>query len=128
MDTQAVMKRLLFIDDDVLSLQLMSKVSDLLGFHAIVSTSPQHGLLLAVKEKPAIIFVDMQMDGMDGVEFVRQVRCLPNLANLPVLLCSAAMSMSEEEQARRAGADGFLPKPIAVHDLQEAVHQYVATG
>jgi CheY-like chemotaxis protein len=114
----------LFIDDDVLSLQLMSRISDLLGFEAIISTSAQRGLEMAARQMPALIIVDMQMDEMNGVEFVRQVRGLPKLARLPVLLCSAGMSPNDQDQARQAGADGFLMKPVGLNMLQETVQKY----
>jgi CheY-like chemotaxis protein len=118
------MTRVLFIDDDVLSLELMSKVSTVLGFHAIVSTSALHGLQLAALEKPAVILVDMQMDEMDGMEFVRQVRSMPAIAHLPVLICSAGISFNDEFLAHQAGADGFLRKPIGLNYLLETVKQY----
>jgi two-component system chemotaxis response regulator CheY len=73
---------------------------------------------------PALIIVDMQMDEMNGVEFVRQVRGLPKLARLPVLLCSAGMSPNDQDQARQAGADGFLMKPVGLNMLQETVQKY----
>ena len=114
----------LFVDDDALALQLMARISAMLGFEALVSTSAQHGLKLAAQARPALIIVDMQMDEMSGVEFVRQVRGLPELAHLPVLLTSAGMSPNDADLARQSGADGFLMKPIGIAGLQAAVEKY----
>jgi two-component system cell cycle response regulator DivK len=118
------MTRILFIDDDVLVLQLMSKISNLLGFQIITSTSPRSGLALAAHENPSVIMVDMQMDEMDGPEFIRAVRGSPEIAHLPVLVCSAGISYIDEEQARSAGADGFLQKPISLSQLTQVVQAY----
>lgn len=118
------MTRILLIDDDILSLQLMSKVTQMLGYQAITSSSAQNGLALARNEKPALIMVDMQMDDMDGSEFVRRLRRSPEIAHLPVLICSAGTGHADEEQARQAGADGFLLKPIGFERLSQVFHTY----
>lgn len=115
------MTRILFIDDDILALQIMSRVTGLLGYQAIVSTSPRRALDLAASLKPELIMVDMLMDEMDGPEFVRQMRCTPDLAAVPVLICSAGTGHTDEEQARRAGANGFLQKPVGLKELSQAV-------
>lgn len=118
------MTRILYIDDDVLVLQLMSKIANLLGFQVITCTSPRKGLALAAREKPSVIMVDMQMDEMNGPEFVRALRGSPDIAHLPVLVCSAGVSYIDEEQARRAGADGFLQKPLSLQQITQVVQTY----
>lgn len=120
------MTRVLFIDDDVLTLQLMSKVSSVLGFQAIISTSAQRGLSLAVREKPSLVLVDMQMDEMDGSEFVRQLRKLPGLSELPVLIYTVGTGGSDEERAKQAGANALLHKPLSLNDLSRVIQSYAA--
>lgn len=123
------MKRILFIDDDILLLQLMAKAVSLLGYQAITSISPSSALTLAADEKPALIMVDMLMDEMDGPEFVRQVRRSPGIAHLPVLIFSAGTGYStDEEKARSAGADGYLQKPVGLSDLYRIIQSYVTSA
>jgi CheY-like chemotaxis protein len=122
------MTRILFIDDDVLALQLMSKVTNLLGYKAITSTSPNRALDLVKCEKPNLIMVDMLMDEMDGPEFVRMIRELPEIGQVPVLIFSAGTGYSDEETARMAGANGFLHKPVGIKELTQAVNTYAVQG
>jgi CheY-like chemotaxis protein len=119
-----MMTRILFIDDDVLALQLMSKVTTLLGYQAIISTSPRHALDLVANEAPELVVVDMMMDEMDGTEFVRAVRESPTLGNIPVLIYSAGIAHTDEETARRAGANGYLRKPVGMKELSQAVQRF----
>jgi CheY-like chemotaxis protein len=119
------MKRILFIDDDVLALQLMSKVTHLLGFQAILTTSPRSALEMVVDEKPQLVMVDMLMDEMDGAEFVSMLRQLPATANLPVLIYSAGAGWTDEELARKAGANGYLRKPVGLQELSKAIQAYM---
>jgi two-component system cell cycle response regulator DivK len=121
------MQRILFIDDDEMALQLMSKAVTLLGYQAILSSSPEQGLLLAKKEHPALIMVDMQMDEMDGREFVRQLRRLPPIAHLPVIMFSAGISYTDKAEALKAGADGFLQKPVGLEQLSQTIQSYTHT-
>lgn len=122
------MTRILFIDDDELMLQLMAKVADLLGYQALVSTSPSQGLALASKEKPTLILVDMQMNEMDGAEFTRQVRSQPLTANLPVFIFSSGYEIDDEAQALKAGANGYLPKPVGLRTLSQTVEAFAQPG
>lgn len=122
------MQRILFIDDDVLSLQLMSRATTILGFQSILSTSPRRGLRLAADQKPALVMVDMQMDEMDGAEFVRQMRSEPDLAALPVVLCSASADFDIETRARTAGANGVFQKPICIDDLRKIINTYATVS
>lgn len=119
------MTSILFIDDDVLTLQLMSKASHMLGCRAIISDSPQAGLVLAEDEKPSLILVDLQMDEMNGDEFVRQLRHSPRASHVPVLIYSAGVGKPGEEKARRAGADGYLEKPLGLQQLSQIIRAYV---
>lgn len=118
------MASVLFVDDDVLALQLMSKVMELLGHRAIVSSSPGRGLTLAEHEQPGLILVDMNMDEMDGVEFVRQLRTTPGTSHLPVLIFSAGNDCSDEKVAKEAGANGYIQKPVGLQELSKIIQFY----
>lgn len=122
------MTRILFIDDDVLALQLMSRATNLLGYQAITSTSPNKALDMVKNDVPNLIMVDMLMDEMDGPEFVRMIRRIPNMAHVPVLIVSAGTGYSDEETARTAGANGFLEKPVGMKELTQAVHTFAMPG
>lgn len=122
------MTRILFIDDDVLALQLMSRATDLLGYQAITSLSPQKALDMVKDEVPHLIMVDMLMDEMDGPEFVRMIRRQPEIAHVPVLIVSAGTGYSDAETARISGANGYLEKPVSMQELTQAVHTFAMQG
>ena len=81
-------------------------------------------MLLAAQEQPAVIFVDMQMDEMEGTDFVREVRRSPEISHLPVLVCTVGSGKNDEERARQAGADGFVQRPFDLNQLSQAIKQY----
>lgn len=122
------MGRVLFIDDDVLALQLMSRVTSLLGYQALLSSEPDSALDLAAREKPGLIVVDMLMTEMDGTEFVSRLRQSPEISHLPVLIYSAGTGQKDEERARSAGADGFLLKPVGLEELSQVFRHYLGAA
>ena len=65
--------------------------------------------------------VDINMPGMDGLEFIRRLRGELGMTGVPVLVCSTEAGAADREAARQAGADAFLPKPWQPAELLAAV-------
>jgi two-component system chemotaxis response regulator CheY len=74
---------------------------------------------------PAVAIVDINMPGMDGLAFVREVRGDAKLANLPVVLLTGDRSDEIREKGRAAGASDFLGKPIKGAELQALVKKFL---
>jgi CheY-like chemotaxis protein len=61
---------------------------------------------------PAIVFLDINMPGMDGYEVLRRVRERDETARVPVVMCSTETKPIDETQAYRAGANFYVRKPV----------------
>ena len=66
-----------FIDDDILTLNLMGKVAELLGQEALLGSTAGAGLEMAESENPDLILVDLRMPDRNGIEVVQALRSLP---------------------------------------------------
>jgi CheY-like chemotaxis protein len=73
---------------------------------------------LAVVGRPNLILHDIIMPEMDGYEAARRLRAIPTLARTLLIACSGLI---DEQKAREAGFNGWLPKPIAQGDLQKII-------
>ena len=82
-------------------------------------------LQIARASLPAIAIVDVQMPGMDGLTFLREVRKDPALAKLPVVLLTGEASDAVRAEGTAAGATGFLGKPLRGDELKSLVQKYV---
>ncbi|MGZ6143468.1 MAG: response regulator [Myxococcales bacterium] len=74
---------------------------------------------------PDVIIVDINMPGMDGLAFTRELRADPKIAGIPVVLLTGDRSEQIREKGREAGASDFLEKPIKGAELQAVVKKFL---
>jgi two-component system chemotaxis response regulator CheY len=67
--------------------------------------------------KPNLILTDINMPSMGGIELIEKVRALPSFRFLPILTLTTESEASKREAGKRAGATGWLVKPITGNDL-----------
>lgn len=70
------------------------------------------GMLMAQKERPVAMIVDLKMPHMDGFTFCRAVRASNEMRNVPIILLTGTKGEDLAREAARAGATFFLTKPI----------------
>ncbi|HVP21041.1 MAG TPA: response regulator [Anaerolineaceae bacterium] len=119
------MARILFIDDDVLTLNLMGRVTELLGHEALLSSSAASALEMAAQENPSLIMVDLSLPDRDGIEVIQALRQSPATANTPVFVLSAGIASKTAEAAKVAGAEGCLEKPLSLDVLSRVIKNYI---
>jgi CheY-like chemotaxis protein len=113
------MATILFVDDDIATLQLMQKAAEVLGHQTLVSSSPDESIELARQYCPEIILVDRHLATIDGCELVLRLHQTTDLQKIPVYLISAYLSDEDAECARLAGAVGWLEKPLSLNILTQ---------
>ena len=112
-------RRVLVIEDDR---DLRENIGELLGdegYEVALAENGKEGLRQARQRRPGIIVLDLMMPVMNGWEFCEAQRMDPVLAEIPVIVISAAA------QCPPAAADAFLPKPFDGERLIELVDRHV---
>src|SRR6185503_13131659 len=74
-------------------------------------------LRIAAEFAPHIVFLDLRMPNMDGLELARQLRALRGAENAKLIAMSASVLPVNRDDAVAAGCDGFLAKPFRESDL-----------
>ena len=116
------MARILFIDDDLFTLETYEKIISLFGHQAILAETAAKAFQAIEDSAPDLIVLDKQLPDMDGLEFLGVLRSNSVSAAIPVVMVSAspdALAM----QAQIAGAQHFLSKPIFPEDLIDILEQ-----
>jgi CheY-like chemotaxis protein len=114
-------RRLLVVEDSPMMVRMYRMV---LGprYELSFAADGAEGLDAAAREPDVDgMVVDINMPGMDGLEFVRRLRGELGMTEVPVLVCSTEASEADQEAARAAGANGFLPKPWQPAELLAAL-------
>jgi two-component system, chemotaxis family, chemotaxis protein CheY len=114
-------RRLLVVEDSPMMVRMYRMV---LGtrYDLAFAADGAEGLDAAARD-PGLhgMVVDINMPGMDGLEFVRRLRGELGMTEVPVLVCSTEATETDRAAARAAGADAFLPKPWQPAELLAAV-------
>ncbi|HLZ74737.1 response regulator [Phenylobacterium sp.] len=107
----------LVLDDNANTRTLISEVLRGLGVRRIYRTGTcSEGLMILRSHAIDVMFVDIEMDGEDGLEFVRLIRSAPEpkIANAAAIIVSSHATEARVMEAGVVGADGFLSKPFTV--------------
>lgn len=118
------MARILFIDDDPMTLETLSKAVEVFGHQALHAHTAKEGFELARQQSPDLIFTDLRLPDMEGLALVGQLHNDPQTAPIPVLVLSASPVLDEVERAQAAGARGFINKPIRLQALLDLIQKY----
>lgn len=118
------MARILFIDDDPLTLETLKRSVELFGHESVLASSGEQALSLAANQPPDLIMTDMMLPDMDGLSLVGRLNDDPNLANIPVVVLSASPEVDAAELSLAAGAREFITKPVRLQNLQDVIQRY----
>ncbi len=109
-------RTVLVVDDDPSSRTYLVEVLDECGFRAVQATDCGEALRKLMEEPPDLIFTDLRMPGMDGMEFLTLARSL--VPEVPLVLITACAEKEAAAEAMRRGAAAFLQKPARLTDLR----------
>lgn len=108
-------KRILLVDDDRLNITLLKFAFKEDGFEVVSAENGQDGLSAVKQGRPDIIVLDIQMPGMSGFEFMKELKSLPDCAGIPVLMLTANENMQEVFLSE--GVKGYFVKPVDPPEL-----------
>jgi CheY-like chemotaxis protein len=112
----------LVVDDDPFIRKLVATtLEDVSGFELHEAADGVEALEVALREQPAIVFLDVDMPRMDGIDVCRRMRSDPATSETTIVMLTAVHGDHVEREAADAGADLFLTKPFSPLDLLRLV-------
>ena len=114
---------ILIIEDNEKNMKLVRDVLQFNGYRTAEAVTAEYGLSLAQSQRPALILMDIQLPGMDGLTALRNLRADPMLQRTPVIAITASAMTHDRQQILEAGFEGYLPKPINIKQFTEEVRK-----
>jgi two-component system chemotaxis response regulator CheY len=112
----------LIVDDDPFIRKLIATtLEDVAEFDLHEAGDGVEAIDVARRERPSLIFLDVDMPQLDGIDACRRLREHPDTSGITIVMLTAAHGDSVERRAEEAGADLFLTKPFSPLDLLHLV-------
>jgi len=118
----------LIVEDNEKNMKLARDVLQFHGFATVEATNGEDGVTLARERRPALILMDIQLPGIDGVTALQRIREDAETSRIPVVALTASVMKEDRERFDKAGFDGFITKPIDVKKFPEQVREIAARG
>jgi two-component system, cell cycle response regulator DivK len=115
---------ILVVEDNEKNMKLFRDVLGATGYDVLEAASGERAVELASTHLPALVLMDVQLPGIDGVEALARLRRDDRTASLPVLALTAQAMQGDRERFLAAGFDGYLAKPVDVMQLMQVVAQH----
>lgn len=116
--------KVLVVDDSTTMVLSLKTTLAMNGFEVEVASHGREALdKLEAGLRPNLIVTDVNMPTMGGMELIRKVRSMAALRFVPILTLTTESESSKREEGKRAGATGWLVKPLSGNDLIEVIRK-----
>ena len=118
-------KCILVVEDQEDNRQIVRDLLTTTDYEVLEAENGEEALAAVAKQRPDLILMDIQLPIMDGYEATRRIKADPALSNIPVIAVTSYALSGDEEKARAAGCDDFVPKPFSPRQLLAKIRQYL---
>ena len=113
--------KILIVEDNPRNMKLLEMTLRAKGYTLLTATDGGEALDMAVRERPDLIIMDIQLPKVNGLAVTRKLRETPEFRHTPIIAITAYAMKGDREKAIEAGCDAYLPKPINTRELPEVI-------
>jgi two-component system chemotaxis response regulator CheY len=119
-------KTIMIVDDSQTMLMSMEGMLSKAGLGVSKANNAEEALLiLKGGSKPDMIITDLNMAAMNGIQLIREVRRLPGYQFMPIVMLTTESQQEKRNEAKSAGATGWMVKPVQPQSMLQIVKQLV---
>ena len=119
-------KRILVVEDQEDNRQIIRDMLSATDYQITEAENGEEALAAVAKQRPDLILMDIQMPIMDGYEATRRIKADPGLRSVPIIAITSYALSGDEQKARAAGCDDYVPKPYSPRQLLAKIRQYLS--
>lgn len=117
---------ILIIEDNEKNRKLIRDLLQVKGYQTIESETAEEGLRLAEEKTPALILMDIQLAGMDGITAMKQLKAASKTKTIPIIAITASAMTHNRESMLTEGFDGYQTKPFNLNEFLADVDRLIA--
>ena len=114
---------ILIVEDNEKNRKLERDILQFHGYRTAEADNAEDGIALAQATPPALVLMDIQLPGMNGIEALGRLRADPRTKKIPVIAVTASAMTHDRQKIMAAGFDGYQSKPINVKEFIAAVRE-----
>jgi len=118
------MKRVLVIEDNEDNMYMIKFILENNNIEVIMAETGVDGYLKAVKERPDLILMDIQLPDLNGLEVTKRIRQSSVANTIPILAISSYAMTGDKKKALIAGCTGYIEKPINPETIMDEINKY----
>lgn len=118
-------KRILVIEDNDKNRYLIEFLLKSEGYETIEAVTGEEGVESAVRNRPDLILMDVQLPGIDGLETTRRIRAKEEGKGIPIVALTSYAMSGDRERALSAGCNGYIEKPINPDTIIEEISRFL---
>jgi len=118
------MIKILAVDDEQGICNLIKDAFAPIGFTVLSANNGQDALRIVNKEKPKLVFLDIRMMGMSGLEVLKEIKAVDS--SIKVVMLTVMADEATKRKAKELGADDFVIKPFMTEHLEEVARKEIA--
>src|SRR5579864_2592801 len=116
-------RRILVVEDQEDNRQIIRDMLSATDYEITEAENGEQALAAIAKQRPDLILMDIQLPIMDGYEATRRIKADPALKSIPIIAVTSYALSGEEQKARVAGCDDYVPKPYSPRQLLTIIRQ-----
>jgi DNA-binding response OmpR family regulator len=117
-------KKILIVDDSMAMVRMIQSVLEKEGYSAIGISDPSQIEQTIDSENPSLILLDVVMPERNGFQVCRMLKNSQAYQRIPIIVVSGKSTASDRFWAEQQGANGYIVKPFAPHDLLREVRRF----
>jgi two-component system, cell cycle response regulator DivK len=118
-------KRILVVEDQEDNRQIVRDMLASTEYEISEAENGEQALASIAKQRPDLILMDIQLPIMDGYAATARIKADPALRSIPIIAVTSYALSGEEEKARAAGCDDYVPKPFSPRQLLAKIRHYL---
>jgi len=119
------MKKILVVEDNQINMYLSCRIIKSSGYEVIEARTGEEGVALALKERPDLIIMDIQLPEIDGYEATKRIRKSEADGEIPIIALTSFAMAGDRKKALKAGCTGYIEKPINPETFMDEIKKFL---